>query len=79
MKKYSYAVNAIRKIDGNVVTCNVLKYRVYNGFGSYPILTSLSKWKETPITLNEAQEKRFREIENKDERKAYLTMVLALS
>lgn len=79
MKEYSYAVNTIREINGNTITCNVLKYRVCNDFGRHPILTSLSKWIETNITLSEAQMARFNTISDENTRRAYLTKILALS
>lgn len=77
--EYSYAVNTIRKINGNEITCNVLKYRVCNEFGQHPILTSLSKWIETKISLTDAQMKKFNTLSDEDMRRAYLTKVLALS
>lgn len=79
MKDYSYAVNTIRKIEGNTITCNVLKYRVCNSFGRHPIMTSLSKWIKQKITLSNAQMVRFKAIEDEDTRRAYLTKILALS
>lgn len=79
MENYSFAVNTIRKICGNKVTCNVLKYRVCNDFGRHPILTSLSKWIEKDITLTDAQMVRFKSLHDEDCRRAYLTKVLALS
>lgn len=79
MKEYSYAVNKIRRIDGNVIVCNLLKYRVCNAFGNHPILTSLSKWKEVKITLTDAQMTRFSSFSDEDMRRAYLTKLLALS
>lgn len=79
MKEYSYAVNTIREIDGNNVICNVLKYRVCNKFGRHPILTSLSKWIETKISLTDAQMDRFNALTDEDMRRAYLTKVLSLS
>lgn len=78
-KNYSYAVNTIREINGNTITCNVLKYRVCNTFGRHPILTSLSKWIETNLTLTDAQMSRFKSLTDEDERRAYLTKLLALS
>lgn len=78
-KNYSYAVNTIREINGNTITCNVLKYRVCNDFGRHPILTSLSKWIETNLTLTDAQMTRFNALDNEDMRRAYLTKLLALS
>lgn len=79
MKEYSYAVNKIRNISGNVITCCVLKYRVCNSFGRHPILTSLSKWRKEEITLSDAQMTRFRKFNDEDMRRAYLTKLLALS
>lgn len=79
MKEYSYAVNTIRKIDGNNIICNVLKYRVCNKFGRHPILTSLSKWIETTISLTDAQKSRFDALDDEDMRRAYLTKLLSLS
>lgn len=78
-KEYSYAVNTIREINGNDITCNVLKYRVCNGFGRHPILTSLSKWIETKISLSNAQMTRFNSLHDEDMRRAYLTKILSLS
>lgn len=79
MKEYSYAVNTIREIYGNTITCNVLKYRVCNDFGRHPILTSLSKWIEKKIILSDAQMARFNTIGDENTRRAYLTKILALS
>lgn len=78
-KDYSYAVNTIREVNGNVITCNVLKYRVCNSFGRHPILTSLSKWIETKVSLTDAQKSRFDSLDDEDMRRAYLTKVLSLS
>lgn len=77
--EYSYAVNTIREVNGNEITCNVLKYRVCNKFGRHPILTSLSKWIETKISLTDAQMNKFNSLGDEDMRRAYLTKVLALS
>lgn len=79
MKEYFYAVNTIRKIDGNTITCNVLKYRVCKAFGKQPILTSLSKWIEQDITLTSAQMTRFKSFDDENTRRAYLTKILVLS
>jgi hypothetical protein len=79
MKNYSYAVNTIRSIEGNKVTCNVLKYRTCNSFGRHPILTSLSKWSQETLTLNDAQMNRFNNYADEDTKRAYLTKLLSLS
>ena len=79
MKRYCYSVNRIRDISGNVVKCNVLKYRAGNEFGVNPIMTSLSKWEEKTINLTENQMARFRELQSENDRREYLSRIYALS
>lgn len=78
-KNYQYSVMKIRDIDGNTVTCSVLRYRAYKDENNHHILTSLSKWFKQKIELTEAQMKKFNHLYGEDERRAYLTKLLSLS
>lgn len=78
-KIYHYSVMNIRNINKNVVTCNVLKYRVWKDNDNHAIPTSLSKWGEKKIKLTENQMDKFLSYVNEDRRRAYLTKLLILS
>lgn len=79
-KIYHHSVMKIRNVsDDNVVTCNVLRYRVWKDHDNHAIPTSLSKWFEKKITLTDSQMKKFYSKSSEDERRAYLTKLLILS
>lgn len=78
-KTYHYSVMKIRDIDENVITCNVLKYRIVKDHDNHAIPTSLTKWFEKEIELTETQMNKFRSLDNEDNRRAYLTKLLILS
>lgn len=78
MSSLKHTVVNIKKIDGNMVTCTIVKYRYTIDKNGNEVITSIIKYLEDSIELTEIQMNSFIDLSCEDQMRAFMTNIYTL-